>query len=466
MKPRDVVVALLLCAAVPPVAHSQNSCDIAWDPPVQVSRDSSFTTLPVLAVSGDTVHLGWIGFDSLGRTVVRYARSTDGGGTFPAPSSPLSPLASFSAHLAADGDRVFIAADAAPDTFSGIVLVSSSDGGATWSAPVPVMPAAFPGFLCIAGRDLLLGFREIETASFGIMRSADAGRTWEILGRRMREIADVSVLGGRLHAVGPAIGSSRVEAGYYTSADTGRTWAGPSIVSPEDLVRSDPSRISLNGRGYLFAAWIDTGAVVFRYSRNSGISWGSWNPLGRGPGSFPLDLGSAREFVVAAWGLDLGGVRGIRARMSNDNGESFCPEVTPGGGDDAREPVIAVRDSIVHVAWIDESGGGLEVFYRNGLLPARASGGDIPPASFALKQSYPNPTNGFAFIGFDVPATAPVSIGVYSVLGELVMRLATRTYAPGRYVEPVDVGSLPSGVYFYRLSAPGFDASGKMVILR
>ena len=123
-------------------------------------------------------------------------------------------------------------------------------------------------------------------------------------------------------------------------------------------------------------------------------------------------------------------------------------------------------DSTAHLAWIDENGLESGIFYRRGDLPRNTSGGGTPPRAFALRQSYPNPTNGFAFIGFDIPVPASAAIGIYNVLGELVLSVGEKTYGPGRYLEPVDVGELPSGIYFYRLSAPGFESVKKMVVLR
>ncbi len=146
-------------------------------------------------------------------------------------------------------------------------------------------------------------------------------------------------------------------------------------------------------------------------------------------------------------------------------GGNFCPAETPADGSAAREPALAVRGPTAHLAWIDETGSGSGVFYRRGDLPRNASGGNVP-ASFALGQSYPNPTNGFAFIGLDVPVASTAAIAFYNVLGELVLTVGPKSYEPGRYLEPVDVGALASGVYFYRFTAPGFESARKMVVLR
>ncbi|HLF14087.1 MAG TPA: hypothetical protein VI932_04285, partial [Bacteroidota bacterium] len=438
MNSRTVVITLIFSAVALAHGRAQTACDIGWSAPVRVSSDSSVSTLPDLSVRGDTVHLLWFGLDTtaggtLSQSGLRYARSTDGGGSFSSPVSLLSPFESLPGHVASNGDRVFITAAAILDTFFGIVLFSSTDGGTTWSAPAGVLRSAYPEILFMSGRDLYIGYREIETASFGILRSTDDGRTWVTIARRIPGLSDVEVSGDRFHAVGPTPGASQTEVGYYLSPDSGGTWSGPTIISPEDLVRSAYPGISRNDSGIFFSTWTDTGAVVFRFSRNGGISWGSWNRLSDEPGSVKAVLDSDGDFVMVVWDRDIGGARGIRGRMSNDQGENFCPVMYPAGGSAAGEPSLVVLDSAAHLAWIAEAG----VFYRRGILPRNTSGGGLPPASFALGQSYPNPTNGFAFIGFEIPVPAPAAIGIYNVLGELVHSVGPKSYAPGRYVEPV-----------------------------
>ncbi len=471
MNSRSTLLILLLAAALRSGGLAQEACGIAWKPPLLVSSDSSVATVPRLAVVGDTIHLCWFGLDTtaggtLSSAGLRYARSTDGGSSFSAPVTLLSPFESFPGLMVALESGVFIATTAILDTFFGIVLFSSPDGGTSWSSPAAVIPSAYPEILFTAGRGLYLGYREIETSWFGITRSTDGGLTWESVARRIRDLSDVAVSGSVLHAVGQTPGASRIETGHYVSRDSGRSWSGPSLVSPEDLVRSAYPSIAVNDGPNLCAAWIDTGAVVFRFSRNAGVSWGPWQRLTDGPGSVTADLGADGEFVAVLWDRDVGSARGIGGRISNDRGESFCPAMLPASGAGAREPVVVVRDSTLHAAWIDDAAGRGGVTYRRGGMPRNPGGGNAPPSSFVLKQSYPNPTNGVAFIGFDVPAASTAALVIYNVLGEVVFSPPLKSYPPGRYEERVDVGGWPSGVYFYRLAGTGAGTFKKLVVVR
>jgi len=81
------------------------------------------------------------------------------------------------------------------------------------------------------------------------------------------------------------------------------------------------------------------------------------------------------------------------------------------------------------------------------------------PQSFALRQNYPNPFNPSTIIRFEVPVDADVELQIYNVLGQVVMTLVNDRRAAGIYDIHIGTSSLPSGVYFYRMTAKGADKS-------
>ncbi len=100
--------------------------------------------------------------------------------------------------------------------------------------------------------------------------------------------------------------------------------------------------------------------------------------------------------------------------------------------------------------------------------------GDMP-AQFALQQNFPNPFNGGTDIRFAVASkeNTPVSVrlSVFNLAGQKVADLIHADLNPGQYALHWDGRDnygreLPSGVYFYRLSAPGFLQSRKMIFMR
>ncbi len=83
-----------------------------------------------------------------------------------------------------------------------------------------------------------------------------------------------------------------------------------------------------------------------------------------------------------------------------------------------------------------------------------------------LGQNHPNPFNPMTEISFSLVAEGEVRLAVYNVKGELVERLASGTYGPGLHTFTWDARDNASGVYFYRLEAPGFQETRKMIMLK
>ncbi|HEX6792140.1 MAG TPA: C25 family cysteine peptidase [Candidatus Krumholzibacteria bacterium] len=100
----------------------------------------------------------------------------------------------------------------------------------------------------------------------------------------------------------------------------------------------------------------------------------------------------------------------------------------------------------------------------------------VPVSRAALGQNFPNPFNPVTKIEYWVPEGSPgtkagVNLVVYDVRGARVRTLVTGTKAPGRYVAQWDgrndAGSpVSSGIYFYRMTAPGFATTRKMLMLK
>jgi len=94
------------------------------------------------------------------------------------------------------------------------------------------------------------------------------------------------------------------------------------------------------------------------------------------------------------------------------------------------------------------------------------------PESFGLKQNFPNPFNPTTTIEFDLASGAFASIALYDVTGREVKTLVNRNLQAGHYVFGLHAGDLPSGLYFYKLTAQGsegqmiFSTTKKMVLMK
>jgi hypothetical protein len=83
-----------------------------------------------------------------------------------------------------------------------------------------------------------------------------------------------------------------------------------------------------------------------------------------------------------------------------------------------------------------------------------------PPVVYDLFQNFPNPGNPSTVIRYDIPAESEVILTLHNILGQTVRVLVNTVQKAGRYDYTLDGGNLPSGVYFYRITARslGLDA--------
>jgi hypothetical protein len=90
----------------------------------------------------------------------------------------------------------------------------------------------------------------------------------------------------------------------------------------------------------------------------------------------------------------------------------------------------------------------------------------------ALSQAYPNPFNPVTKIAYSVKEAGPVAIEVYNVAGKVVRTLLDTELDAGADGFVVWDGAndsgekCSSGVYFYRIAAPGFNETKKMIMLK
>ncbi|UCE19064.1 MAG: T9SS type A sorting domain-containing protein [Gemmatimonadota bacterium] len=88
------------------------------------------------------------------------------------------------------------------------------------------------------------------------------------------------------------------------------------------------------------------------------------------------------------------------------------------------------------------------------------------PEEFALNQNYPNPFNPETKIAFSLPSDSRVALSVYNVLGQRVATLINTEMSAGQHSVTWMADSVPTGVYFYTITAGEFTATKKMILLK
>jgi hypothetical protein len=123
---------------------------------------------------------------------------------------------------------------------------------------------------------------------------------------------------------------------------------------------------------------------------------------------------------------------------------------------DQRDSLIVTNSAIDRLSIIT---------YGARLTDIQASDNLLPKVT-QLYQNSPNPFNPATTIQFDVPSTGLVSLKIFDVLGREIATLVNEMRPPGSYSVTWNPGNLPSGVYFYRLTAGSYSETKKMILMK
>jgi hypothetical protein len=107
-----------------------------------------------------------------------------------------------------------------------------------------------------------------------------------------------------------------------------------------------------------------------------------------------------------------------------------------------------------------------QYFTPSGLLSAASMPEPQVPNDLALKQNYPNPFNPTTVISYELSAASSVKLVIYDMLGREVMVLVNEDKPAGIYSTMWNAAHLPSGVYFYTLTAGTFTQTRQMLLLK
>ncbi len=97
---------------------------------------------------------------------------------------------------------------------------------------------------------------------------------------------------------------------------------------------------------------------------------------------------------------------------------------------------------------------------------------DALPNDFVLEQNYPNPFNPSTTIKYSLPNVTSqlVRLKIYDALGKEIATLVNEKQPAGKYQITFNTnevsGGLPSGVYFYKLTAGNYSAVKKMILMK
>ncbi|MCB9503826.1 MAG: T9SS type A sorting domain-containing protein [Deferribacteres bacterium] len=113
---------------------------------------------------------------------------------------------------------------------------------------------------------------------------------------------------------------------------------------------------------------------------------------------------------------------------------------------------------------IDMTTGGSIVIGQSVGVAENTSTAEIE--RFVLSQNYPNPFNPTTTISYQLPQKSHVELTIYNISGQRIETLVTGQQAVGSYEYKWRANGLPSGVYFFRLTAGREFVQKKLILLK
>ncbi|TAK59192.1 MAG: choice-of-anchor B family protein [Bacteroidetes bacterium] len=118
---------------------------------------------------------------------------------------------------------------------------------------------------------------------------------------------------------------------------------------------------------------------------------------------------------------------------------------------------------------VSDPGTTMDGWYLDDIVVASTV--DVPeepshvlPQEITLEQNYPNPFNPATVIRYSLSVNSYVTLKIYDVLGKEVVTLVKEHQASGFKSQVWDASGVPSGVYFYQLTAQ--EETGNVTVLR
>lgn len=118
------------------------------------------------------------------------------------------------------------------------------------------------------------------------------------------------------------------------------------------------------------------------------------------------------------------------------------------------------------VGWANQNTFGFNVTGGCGGTMTGTGNNNSVADGYALIQNYPNPFNPATKISFSVKQSSFVKLTVYDGLGREITKLVNEITAAGRHEVEFNAAELPSGVYYYKLEAEGFNDVKKMMLIK
>jgi hypothetical protein len=124
------------------------------------------------------------------------------------------------------------------------------------------------------------------------------------------------------------------------------------------------------------------------------------------------------------------------------------------------------KDGALDLAVTNDASNTVSILLNRGTVTGIGGKSLGVPGKSSLAQNYPNPFNPVTTINYGVASTSEVRLSVYNILGEEVSTLVDGILGPGSYTVQWNASHLPSGLYFYKITAGEFKSAKKLILAK
>jgi photosystem II stability/assembly factor-like uncharacterized protein len=331
------------------------------------------------------------------------------------------------------------------------LILSTTDGGATWSAQSFGQNLVALQFINASTGWLL--YYGIDLATF-ISKTTDGGMTWSIPYHLPGEYYDAMFFLDENYGWAGTIWA------VIKTTDGGASWTQHSANlagSPMCIRFADYQ-----------TGWISSntlGSYDISKSTDGGITWFNQKFAS---GEYIHSISCTNDSTVYAAGYRMfvpPNPYGAFILKTVDGGTTWNEQYT---GTGRLNSIFFINDT---TGWAVGDSGKI-LFTENGGVTS-IDGEINNPFDFYLSQNYPNPFNPSTKIKFTVPSVtlsevegSLVTLKVYDVLGNEIATLVNEEKPEGEYEVEFDASGLTSGIYFYTLKTGNFSDTKKLILLK
>jgi hypothetical protein len=313
----------------------------------------------------------------------------------------------------------------------------SSNNGSSWLcvlSNVSITSLAVKSNYAFAGNDRQLN-------PLGIYISTNNGSSWTQSAFNNVGIGALFTKDETIYAGG--VGSS---GGVYLTTNNGTNWISTTLGNKS--IRC----FVINGSN-IFAGSAFSGDGVYK-STDNGLNW-THTAL------------YSQTVSLAVWGNNIfAGTVSDGVFMSSDNGSSWIQK-NQGFTNLGIFYALIVSNNYIFAGTYGES------LWRRSLseITGTENISNEIPSAFSLYQNYPNPFNPSTNIRYQIPKNSTVSIKIFDLIGKEITTLVNEKQSPGTYEVTFDAryggsATLPSGIYFYTLTAGDFKETKRMILVK